>query len=346
MTAYELLETKMNEIKEQGHEILYLVKFGSHLYGTATPSSDQDFKGLFLPSKKSCLLNKAPKHFSFNSKKGDQKNSSEDVDVQFWSLQYWLELVAKGETNALDLLYSHTYPEMIVYQDSRMQRLFRQHQSLFTASASNSYCGYAIGQARKYGVKGSRVGVLKRVKERFDLRVRVCSVSPHVQPCLISMGRLKDCVESLLLFCKDDSYCFTKVLTGSNGQEKPFLVLCGAKHDLDITIEEFYGRVKSTYEEYGKRAIKAEQNDGLDYKALSHAVRALDQMTEILESGGLRYPLATADKLTKIKRGEYTWEQIEQMIQQGLDEVDRLKIRSSFHQLDPTLADDLIMGMY
>lgn len=41
---------------------LVRMKFGSHLYGTATPESDTDIKGVFLPELRDLLLARAPRH--------------------------------------------------------------------------------------------------------------------------------------------------------------------------------------------------------------------------------------------------------------------------------------------
>jgi len=70
-------------------KILYLVEFGSTLYGTNTPDSDTDYKGIFLPSKESCFLNTQNKHISYTSGKSNSKNGTDDIDFELWSLQYW-----------------------------------------------------------------------------------------------------------------------------------------------------------------------------------------------------------------------------------------------------------------
>jgi predicted nucleotidyltransferase len=36
--------------------IIVKMKFGAHLYGTATSDSDLDYKGIFLPTKEQLLL--------------------------------------------------------------------------------------------------------------------------------------------------------------------------------------------------------------------------------------------------------------------------------------------------
>ena len=61
--------------------------FGSHLYGTDSPSSDRDYKGVFLPSKRDLYLARTPKSLSFNTKTDTTtKNTSTDTDRELYSL--------------------------------------------------------------------------------------------------------------------------------------------------------------------------------------------------------------------------------------------------------------------
>jgi len=328
------------KIERESHKLLYASMYGSHLYGTSRPESDIDFKGIFLPSKRSCLLNNPPRVFSFKTGDSSSKNTSEDIDIQFWSLQYWLELVRKGDTNAVDLLYSFTNPQMIVYDSPILGRIFRNHQRLFTAKECKAYIGYAIGQAKKYGVKGSRMGVIKRVLEFFNHHhLDDFETFPDL--------RLRDIVTSLIDKCGDSSYCFVKDLKGSNNDIKPYLILCNSQHDLSITLKEFYTRVQKTYETYGERARMAEENEGIDWKALSHAVRAIRQMKELLETGQIQYPLKDAEELKRIKEGKYTWNEVEKKILDGVDEVDELMGKSpDFHLYNNEFVEAFICSMY
>jgi hypothetical protein len=54
---------------------------------------------------------------------------------------------------------------------------------------------------------------------------------------------------------------------------------------------------------YGSRARKAQTNEGVDWKAMSHAIRAALQVREILVSGTITFPLKEAEFLTAVKRG-------------------------------------------
>jgi hypothetical protein len=312
-------------------ELIYLTKFGSHLYGTNTEASDTDYKGLFLPSKKACYLNRIKKAFTYSTGDKHGKNTVEDVDVQLWSLQYFMKLVSAGETNALDLLYSHTYPKMTLFYDSKMLKVFENHRKLFSILDCKAYTGYAISQAKKYGVKGSRLGVLKRVNN-FLLESKACGDL-----------KLSTIMADLLCACQDDSYCFGKEVNGV-----PSIIVCGKVHQSTITIAELRSRIYGEYEKYGERARMAEKSEGIDWKALSHAVRAICQMNELLVNGKIQYPLASSEVLRRIKLGEYTFPKVEKMIVNGLKEVDYAlaSVHNPIHIKDNKLVDRLILSFY
>lgn len=312
--------------------LLYLVKFGSHLYGTNSPESDTDYKGLFLPNKDQCYLNRIKKSFTYSTGDNSSRNDAKDVDIQLWSLQYFLKLVSTGETNALDLLYSHTYPEMVLYSVDKMNNIFNNHNNLFSSKDCTAYISYAINQAKKYGIKGSRLGVLKKVVgflknvPKNDDGTKLITLMPK-----------------LLMECQDDAYCFSKDINGILG-----IVICGKVHQSTIKISDFKNRIFSDYSKYGERAEKAEKSEGIDWKALSHALRAINQMIEILNFGKIKYPLVTASTLKKIKTGGFTFSIVEEMIVNGLKEVDLL-ITNSHYQLNiknQQLIDELILSFY
>ena len=56
-------------IEQNDLNILFLCKFGSHLYGTNTPESDEDFKGVYLPTLEQCITGDHPRTVSYYSGK-------------------------------------------------------------------------------------------------------------------------------------------------------------------------------------------------------------------------------------------------------------------------------------
>ena len=83
------------------------MQFGSHLYGTATPLSDLDYKGVYVPDGRDILLQRVRDAISESRAKAPGvKNSAGDVDRELYSLQRYLGLLSEGQTVALDMLFA------------------------------------------------------------------------------------------------------------------------------------------------------------------------------------------------------------------------------------------------
>jgi len=303
-------------------ELLYLCKFGSHLYGTNTENSDLDLKGIFLPSKEQCFLGNASKSLNYSSGNKDARNTQNDLDIQLWSLQYFLQLVQKGEINALDLLYSATYPNMVLYGTPIMEIIFHNHDKLYNIKDCNAYFGYALGQAKKYGIKGSRLHKIKEVYKHTKYLFKFNIFREE--------DKLSVALRHIIRNYYDKSYCFTKEINDIES-----LVLCGKVHQGNIKISEFLNRLERIISGYGERAELARQNKGVDWKALSHAMRALFQMEELITTGKIQYPLSSAEVLLKIKNGDYDFNRIEELISYNLS-----KIKRELEELNPTNHKD------
>lgn len=315
---------------ENDVELLYLVKFGSHLYGTNTKESDTDYKGLYLPSTQSIILNKDNKSITRNTSTDGDKNTSEDVDFQLWDVRYWLfTLLQKGDTNAIDLLFSISNGECVEYIDSRVVEILNTPLKCFSPSKATAYTGYVIGQAKKYGVKGSRLGVLKRIYEYL------CNTD------YTDADRLCDIIEGVEKLFYDSSYCFSKEINNEQA-----LVIYGSVHLENIRVVEFHNRIENQYKKYGERAKQVERNEGIDWKAISHAYRCLFQMEELFETKNIKFPLKNHSKLTDIKLGRYDWKKCEEEIVRGLYKVDMLKEECDWDYFDKGFTTNIILDMY
>lgn len=341
------MDNVVKQVKDKcetnGVKLLYLCKFGSHLYGTDTENSDTDYKGIFLPSKEQCFLQTCPKNMNVSTGNDDSRNTKEDVDISLWSLQYFLQLVSKGETNALDLLFSFTHKDCIVYTITKMSSIFNNYNKLFDIKNCNAFVGYALGQVKKYGIKGSRLGVLKRVYEHTDGLIESLS-SEDKLPENITDIKLDSFLDGIEQAFYDSSFCFIKEINGIRS-----LVLCGKVHNGTISLQEFYERVKKEYEKYGDRAKKAERNEGIDWKCIHHAYRSLCQMNQLIHTGKISFPLDMADYLLEIKQGKYNFVDLEKVIYEGIQEID-FKLNNDLiiadNKKDSQFIRNLILSFY
>ena len=136
-------------------DLIVEMRFGSHLYGTATPLSDLDYKAVYLPDARDILLQRVRGMVSLSREKAaGEKNLPGDVDREILSLQRYLELLAEGQTVALDMLFA---PDAVMARPP--SPLVRQipANGPRLRRAARRLARYCRQQANKYGIKGSRV---------------------------------------------------------------------------------------------------------------------------------------------------------------------------------------------
>lgn len=136
------------------------IKFGSHLYGTATPASDLDFKSVFVPAGRDILLQRVKGSLSNQRPKAEgEKNVTGEIDEEAYSLQRYLGLAAEGQTVALDVLFAPRWA-MTCKPAPEWQEIEANRRRLVTRKSA-SFLGYCRQQANKYGIKGSRVSAAR-----------------------------------------------------------------------------------------------------------------------------------------------------------------------------------------
>lgn len=272
-----------------GRQIIMLCEFGSQLYGTAGPDSDTDYKGIFMPTKEEVLLGRVPKSINYQSKKGTDKNGSDDVDCEVYSLHYFLKLACDGQTVALDMLHVPEHDALITTPIWSM--LHAQRSKFYTKNLS-AFIGYCRTQAAKYGIKGSRLDAAEKVI------VYLKSILDEAAYYSVAVGPLSDYWDYL------PTGEHIHFLPRCEKSKQRMYQVCGKKFQEKAKVDYVYGVLKAFYEHYGERAKLAKENKGIDWKAVSHACRAAVQLHEIYNTGDLKFPLEAAEWLKCVKNGE------------------------------------------
>jgi len=279
--------------------------FGSHLYGTSSPLSDKDYKGVFVPTTDEMLLGRFPKSINESTKlNSGEKNTAADTDKETYSLHYFLELARKGETVALDML--HAPKSAWVSHSWHWEYLVANRQKFYTKNLS-SLVGYARKQSAKYGVKGSRLAEAKTVLSLLEATFSGVKVSDIVT--LLPVGE----------------HC--GMMTG-NGVT--FYQVCGKKLTLNALASHYVPMMEKFVKEYGDRAKQAEANMGVDWKAVSHAFRAAYQVRAILRDGDFTYPLSETEFIRAVKSGTLNFKtEVGPKLDELMDEVEKLSSEST-----------------
>ena len=267
-------------------KIIAKMIFGSHLYGTSTPESDKDYKGIFMPSKDQIFLGHIPKSYNETTKRGNEKNTSDDVDTEIYSLHYFIKLACEGQTVALDML--HAPDDMIIESSSIWKEIVKNREKFYTKNLK-AFIGYARRQASKYGIKGSRLSAVAEVIkliEQLDGDTKLYKIWDQLP-------------------VKEHLYMVDSSPNGIRQYQ-----VCGKIIQENSRVSHVLKMLNRFADNYGRRAREAAENKNIDWKAVSHALRAAYQVQELLQDGTITFPLKNASFLRSVKQGLHDYKNV------------------------------------
>lgn len=313
----------MNEISDKiniPNKIISTMIFGSHLYGTNTENSDMDYKGVYFPTKREILLNKVPQTYHYSTGNDTSKNSKDDVDIELFSIYEFIKSACEGQTIAIDMLSA---PMDFMIDISPTWIKIVNNKSKFYTRNLKAFVSYARKQAAKYGVKGSR---LEAAKEFIDS---------------IPTGKYSK-MEELWNILPINEHA-RHIEDNPNGIKQ--YQICGKTIQNTMTAEYALDIIKNFHNNYGERAKLAAENKGIDWKSISHAMRAAIEVKSILINGEIIFPLAEAPFLIKVKNGELDYlSAVAPVLENKMEELEELSISSNLpDKIDRKFWDDFIV---
>lgn len=127
---------------------ILLTKAGSHIYGTNTPESDTDYKGVAIPPKEYILGLKSINEYNKSGGKNlKERNTSDDVDMVVVALNKFVMDCLNGVPNNLDILFCRD--EDILYIDDFGKELRAIRQEFLSKECKNKFGGYAYAQKQR-----------------------------------------------------------------------------------------------------------------------------------------------------------------------------------------------------
>lgn len=311
------------------------IKFGSHLYGTSTPASDLDFKSVFVPDARSILLQRAKGTIAHKRPKAEgEKNVAGDIDEEQFSLQRYLGLLAEGQTVAIDVLFAPTWAMVTPAAPEWDEVMLNRHRLVTKKSAA--FVGYCRSQAAKYGIRGSRVAAARGALALLDAGIENYGSGEKLRAMFDEI--------SAMVMATDHMH-FTMIPASAGNTEH--WEICGRKLPMTASIKNARDIMAKLVSEYGHRALMAERQEGVDWKALSHSVRVATQAIELLDTGHVTFPLPNAAHVLKIKNGERLYQDVATEIEELLVRVEASALSSSLPDT-PDLAwiDDFVAAVH
>ena len=228
-------------------KLVVRMKFGAHLYGMATSDSDIDYKGVFLPSKEQILLGRIPRCHSYSTGDGVSKNRPGDVDVETYSLHYFITLACEGQMVALDMLHA---PDPLIVESSDIWEFYCQ------------------GTASGFIQKTLNLSLVMPDDRRANTALKApVSTPPRLCSGLLKAEDPSRTLRSIWNILPRTEHCFE---TGFDPQGLRRYQVCGKQFQESAAIGYVAPILEKFCEEYGNRARLAAENRDIDWKAISH----------------------------------------------------------------------------
>ena len=339
----------MNRLDVENRTIL-LALTGSRGYGLATPTSDHDYRGVFIAAK--------PYYLGLDLIEQKDKGWEEDPSEKFpflsrdtclFELKKFLKLSIDNNPNILELLWFKDYIHI-----TAVGELLCQNRKLFLSKkVKNTYSGYGYAQIKK--LESHRRWLLnppthKPTAAEFGL----------VETPPLTVSQANSFLEYLYLLVRDrieflepakelyniltadidfkgilkqyplpeETLAMTQTLAHSS---KDFIQLLQKSQQYQRACREY-----QHYQDWQKNRNPAraemEKKVGYDCKFAMQAIRLLKTGIEILESQNLmvdRREAGDAEDLLAIKKGQYSYDEVMTMAKDLYEQLDQAEVNST-----------------
>lgn len=249
-------------------ELIFMTVAGSKMYGTSTPQSDLDKRGVTVPPKNVV--------FGFARRFDVQKVEGEDTEI--YALMKYMSLVAENNPNIMELLYAPD--DCVLKTTPTWEKLREKRDSFLSAKCYHTFSGYAHNQLSR--IRGHREWLRdppthKPTREEFGLGESGQGVRELARGIDVSTIS----TEAIHVIEKEKRY--KTALTRWNQYEEWKKTRNPARAELEAKF-------------------------GYDTKHAAHLVRLLRMGHEILTLGTLIVRRPDAEELLAIRRGIYSYD--------------------------------------
>lgn len=294
----------------------YLTKHGSQAYGTSTPESDLDLRGIVIPPAK--YFHGYLEHF--------EQAESKDPDLVIFDIRKFFKLAADCNPNALEIIFTDPSDHLITKDPT--QKLFDNRHLFLSRKAKHTFSGYAMSQLKRINTHYrwlSNPILVPPTRKEFNLPERTLIPKDQLEAAQSAINKQMDQWNTTGLENVDPA---TRIklaemvaeMTVSNddkwkgaartvGYDENFIELLDRERRYQAKKREF-----TQYQEWVKnrnpKRAELEAKYGFDLKHAVHLVRLLRAGGEILRGEGVKVKRPDAAELMEIRNGKWSYEQL------------------------------------
>jgi len=282
------------------------------LYGTAVEGSDLDFKSIYVESFGDVVHRRIKPTINFS----DIDTSAGILDLEIFTLAQWAQLALCGQTVAIELLFS----DQPLGTRETWGPLRDVLKPLIISKNVEKMVGYCRAQAPSYSVKTQRLCEAKEALIAFETLEQSKPGSkvgdwPRTMDTLANGDHME--LVSVVV-TNGDKYSTAPALSVC-GRKIPFYN--GVQYSIDSTLQPLVDR-------YGRRAQAAASADGVDWKAVMHAIRVSSETVELLQTGHITFPRPDASRLLSIRKGQVPYEELAEELDEWVVRVEEASAAS------------------
>lgn len=341
---------------------LYVTRHGSHAYGTSTPDSDLDLRGI-------CV---APMQYYLGfSKAFEQVVQNQPIDLTVFELRKFMKLASDANPNTLEILYTDPSDHLLVVP--LMERLLDNRDLFLSKKVKHTFSGYSRAQMKRINTHYrwlKNPPLAPPTRAEFDLPERTVIPADqldaaesavkkqvdrwswreleHLDPA--TRQAMQDEFSRRLLEITQWSWDevgekLYNTAAKSVGYDANFIEYLDMERRYTARLREWQHYQDWKAKRNPKRAA-LEAKFGYDCKHACHLIRLARMCREILTTGQVLVRRPDAEELLEIRNGAWTYEQLVEFSDRQDNELETLvKISTLPKQPDREKLDALCEEM-
>lgn len=331
---------------------ILLTRHGSHAYGLARPTSDEDLKGVAIPPKA---------YFTGFLSRFEQVETRAPYDMVIYDVRKFLKLAADCNPNIIEVLW--TEPEDHLVVSPLGERLLEHRSAFLSQKAKHTFSGYAMAQLKRierhrgwlqsppeapperaaFGLPPEPLvardqllaaeDMIRRKLQTWDVDLEPFDRATRVQ--------LQQAWAEILAEQQLTADAQWRAAARTVGLEENFLELLERERAFRAE-----AKVWAQYQQWkdGRNKARAELEaaHGHDTKHAMHLVRLMRMCREILETGEVRVRRPDRDELMAIRNGERSLEELVAWAQAEDKALDAVKRASALPRAPDRKALDAL----
>lgn len=237
------------------------------------------------------------------------------------------------------MLFSLFREDTQMYNDVHFTTIMKENYQRFYNKNLHSFIGYCVGQSKMYNIKGVRFNELHDFVEVFK-EISIDDPEAKLETYFTK-------IEQIFALKQYKYVKFIKASISRGNQaykEGRYVELLGKRFAGSVSIAYFSKQIEEMEKQFGGRSRDASK--GVDYKALSHAVRVINEVEELIDERFITFPLKNRLYITSIKEGNESLESVMAYLDIKLDEVQKKLENSTLaEKSDEVFIDGLILKL-